>query len=1015
MRISFEERLLLLVLGLTVTGAMLLISAGKGVEDGHQSWKPGSALHFITRLMNFDYAYPTPKGTSVKRLAAGVGSAAALVIAALMWARRHSPRAFVPPGRDAAWTAEVAPAPPPGRWYDMLSPAEGAQLAMLALVAWSFASTLWSVWPEVAVGESVLLAIGVIWAVCLGRALSRRAAMAGAVTLFVILVVTAALGIWYQHERNPVQRLKFPLGNPLFLAACMVPGVLIAAHVAVGSLLTVVRSGRMRHLGWFFVAVTGLVPLLWALRLTGARGAIAGVAAGLWMTLLLKLRGHWRWIAVAIAVVGLYSGYRYAQTRSAGFQGGRGATIRVRMYGAAYAWKQFLARPAGGHGQGGFVLAADSLSREDAENDPQAFVSERMVHAHNEWLETLADLGAVGIALVVVGYGVTFWACGHAHRERGAGVQEWCFLGLVASLAGLMVEEATDVALRMPGLPAVWYTVLGLVWAMTRSDEAPAHRARPFSRPVLWLGTGASFAIAITLFVCSLGDWTGALAEARVGLLLEQQRWQKAAQAAEAGSRGRLAADEIVDAAARRIHCHADIAEYHLRAIQALADAPPVRESDGTARAELQRQDIETMRTHTVAAHQETLQLLQRSPAYPYVAGRVGRLFLDVVQVETRLGGELTPDAAGRIQEEARALLLMEYHRNRFDTQAALQCVVACAAHPIDERVEWMCSAIRGFSVPGGPGEYRAVLAQLMEVPEFTPAAERRAQVAYESFKVNGPAMWRDPFAPEAMRLWAMICQLQRRGDNAVNAAAVAVELCRSVGNQYPMLLPMALAEQAEYAFRASPDSPEAACRIGREAIQAVPRIQGGELLAAVIRRSVILYHLANEQETEAFAMLKESIGPAEPADVQRQIGLAYTELSGQYILGEPGRRPKRFAVWMRRAGELAPDSRDLQFLRAELALEAGRDADAVAAFRKAEELGAPAEQLDQMLEQAVRSWPNSKMIAEYLEARRAAQRPATAPASAPAEIAPPPGRTAPAKIAPPPARMSPVPMPPAR
>jgi len=981
MRITFEERLFLIVLGVTLGAALLLISAGQGTEYGQRPWQPGSVLHFVTRLINFDYAYPTPKGVTIKRLAAAAGTAVALIITAVMWCRRHSPVPAGLPGTDLPVGETNVPAPP-RRWRTTLSAVDAAQLAMLACVVWSFLSAIWSPWPEVALGESVLLAIGVLWAVSIGRALSHRAAMTGAAILVAMLVVTAVLGLWYFYERNPVQRLKFPIGNPLFLGACLVPGVLVAAHVAVGSVVTAAAQRRWRVLLWVLPAVVALVPTAWALRLTGARGAWAGLAVGVWASVFLRLRRRWRWLAIVVAAGGLYAGYWYAHTKINDLAGGRGATIRLRLYGWQYAWRLFLGHPATGLGQGGYSLVADSLARRDAETDPAAFVGDRLVHAHNEWLESLADLGAVGITCLALGYGVTLWAGRLAIvRSRGA-LPQWCAVGMMASLAALLAEESTDVGLRLPGLPVVWYSVLGLTWAMMRGEERPCDRAAPFPRPVLWIGTGAAFAVAVILLTWSVYDWEGALAEARVPALMKEKRWAEAAEQAEAATVYRLAADEIPVSIGQKVLCYVDIAAFHLSAVLNSADGRPFRDTEGTPLGNLLRQDVATAESYMLAAHGEAMGLLRRVPTYPYVAGEVGRLLLYWAQVIHEVEAPVNPQEAAGVRNEGRRLLLEEYKRNRLNVEAAVRCVAAWPDRPMDERLEWMCTALRGSSVPTGPPEYQAILTRLMNEPDFTAALDRRLPAARASAAAAGPSEWQDRFAPETFRISAMALSYQSRWADAVRALEPAIRMYQQIRVLQPTMLPITLGEQAWYAFLASPDDPQEARRLVALAIREVPPIGAQEQqLVVPLQRSQILYCLAGGAEEEAAALAERILSTDDRNAVMRQIGLAYAELAGQFVGMPPEVRPKRLPVWLQRAAQLAPDSTTLCLLQAQFAFEAGRDEELVRLLKKAESLGVDPERIEDMLRRALSARPQSRPLADFAR-ERGLMEPTSAPAT---------------------------------
>jgi O-antigen ligase len=985
---NLNEKLLLIVLALTVGAAMLLVSARKGTEEGHRPWQPGSTLHVVTRLLNFDAAYPTVKGVAVKRLARGLGAAAALVIAAAFWYGRHRrpADADVPIGVEASTPAEPAPAPgADGQKRRMITPGDAAQLAMLGLVVWSFASALWAPWAKAASGESALLAMGVLWAVALGRSLSRRAATIGTLILVGVLTVTAILGVWYYYERNPSFRLKFPVGNPLFMAACLLPGLLLAGHVAVGAVRTAVVRRSAGLLGAAALAAGAMVPLVWALVLCESRGAVLGLAVGVWFAVLIligMMRGPWRPVAavliLAVGFAGVYGGHRYVRSAVTQLEGGRGATIRLRLYAWNYAWNLFLAHPALGAGQGGYTTQADAMSRGDAEHDPLAFAGERLAHAHNEWLETMADLGAVGTTLLLVAYGLSFWACRHMLRFRMDALEEWCFLGLATALAALIAEEATNVALRMPGLPVVWYTVLGLLWAMMRPGRSPADRARPWPRWLVGSGVCAAVLAAGVLAYWSAGDWTGALARARIGTDLDQQRWDRAQADAERSTRMRLGASEIVDAQAGKILMHAFIGTTHLEHVlqyirQQLGELAP-----GAALGDLQQQDLNDGRTHVFTARYEAMPFLERVPGYAYVAGQVGRALVLTAETESLVPSPFKPDVIKNMREEGKLLLLREYVRDRFDAEAAIRCVMAWPERPVAERLDWLCTALRGGQPPPA---FRGVLASLMNEAGFSDALNKRLRGAQQALGAERALAWTDPFAPEVFRLLAMAFSIRGDWSSAAAANAEAVRLYRYIRNAYPTLLAQAIAQESFYAFRLDPNQPARAVALARRAIEEAPPIGSREEIVAPIRESLIVYLTAGGDESEAAAEVLAVTKLARREDILAEIGYTYVDLAKQYVGAPPAARPRMFRLWVQRANDLVPHVPEAAVFAAQLAFEDGRDEAIVGQLRRAESLGLSPEAVDAMVVNALRHRPDSAVLKAFADARKI-EIPTTAPAT---------------------------------
>lgn len=90
--------------------------------------------------------------------------------------------------------------------------------------------------------------------------------------------------------------------------------------------------------------------------------------------------------------------------------------------------------------------------------------------------------------------------------------EKWYLLALMVSLLAIIVEECADVALRMPVLPVVFYTNIGLLWAFSR-DPADYY-ADSHSTRTAWLaplGLAAAILGAMTMTSAVWRDWQGAV------------------------------------------------------------------------------------------------------------------------------------------------------------------------------------------------------------------------------------------------------------------------------------------------------------------------------------------------------------------------------------------------------------------------------------------------------------------------------------------------------------------------
>jgi O-antigen ligase len=156
--------------------------------------------------------------------------------------------------------------------------------------------------------------------------------------------------------------------------------------------------------------------------------------------------------------------------------------------------------PVLGHGLGAFHDAYPRFKRGHA--------SVRVEHAENDYLETLAEMGAPGLALSVAGLALLLAAAGRGvatgpdRSVRGIGT------GALAALVALAVHSAVDFDLRIPSNAAL----AALVAAAAAG--AAGVRPRPLPRAgALALSVGA---IALLLAAASLPGrpWLGARQEA---------------------------------------------------------------------------------------------------------------------------------------------------------------------------------------------------------------------------------------------------------------------------------------------------------------------------------------------------------------------------------------------------------------------------------------------------------------------------------------------------------------------
>lgn len=1001
---------MLVLIALSLTGCCLLISSGQGGEAGHRAWRQNSVLRVITELMTLNYQYPTPRGTAVKWLAQDLGAAAVLMAASIGWFLRSRREEDVPPtgGEPRSNTgAGIA------GFFSSLTLTTAAQMAMLLFAGWAILSSLWAVWPEAARGEGFRQLIVVAWAVVLGRTLSAAGARRAAAIVIIVLSVTAGLGIWYHIERNPVQRLKFPIGNPIFLAACLLPGLLLAmSRLAVlferrrpaaqagsapvaGSTdpaggpglpeagagdpaapagaapvpasaadapqpaIEVPRLSKWAIAGW----VVCLALMSWAFDMADSRGPLVGLIFGFGVMVFLDASPRTRRLLLIAAVLGaIVVGYVMWPSLTGG---SRGATTRLRLHAWSYALERFVIRPVTGTGQGGYLLGAHQMSLADAELDPAAFPAALLGHAHNEWLEILSDLGAAGFALISTAFGITFWAGALAIRRMRDPRDRWCLLALMGSLAGLTVEEATDVALRMPGLPLVFYTVLGLLWAMSRSTEQPAQLVSAgLPRPLRVFGLLAGGAAAVIAARVAIHDWQGALAHQRMYRLAGDQRWEDALELGKRAQAARLSAHDRVEAAASTARVARDASQYWLvelsgiagRAEQAGDVSPSARglAAEGAARfGYFFGNAMDVGRT-----------LLSRMPYYPMVGGWLADVLLMKQQAEAfeqKLG--LRKDV-GSYVADARSWLQYEYSRNPLDAENALRLLQFSGDQPLADRLNLLRVPLRSGAIRP---EVRPALAGMMREKGFEQVVNEWLAAA-KAVLAKPTEAWADRYAPESLRLVALANELQQQYVGAAELSGHAVLLLAGIRERFPTAASHALTDQARYVLLAQPDQPQLALAAYAKAVELWPP-GGADEEGRQVKQDMALVLLATGDEAAARKHL-QAMNAGIPAEALDGLTAAYyAQLAQLYIGVPPDRRPERFGGWIGRALELDPSLPTTRLLAAQAALEQRRD-DEVVRHLEAIEQVSNTEQLVNTLQFLMARFPRNAALEAFAKAR---------------------------------------------
>jgi hypothetical protein len=277
--------------------------------------------------------------------------------------------------------------------------------------------------------------------------------------------------------------------------------------------------------------------------------------------------------------------------------------------------------------------------------------------------------------------------------------------------------------------------------------------------------------------------------------------------------------------------------------------------------------------------------------------------------------------------------------------------------------------------------------------------------------KPNAP--WADRYAPETLRLAALVHEVERlqvrgtlTGPDALPQASKALSLAREserlsgaaatllllVRAHFPTAAGYARADQAKYRLWGWPYEPETAVDLYRQAMTELPGNDSSDQGTA-FQAHLTTFLLAAGHEDQARQHLKRLY----PADTAQALDLrvaAYLQELGQWFIDAPPlARPARFEALATRWVEIEPASPYSRVLAARLALEQQNDAAAMAHIEEIRTHSRSAE-FAQTARFLVGQFPESEalqfMIRRMFGSRTGQTRPAGEATSQPADGAEP-------------------------
>ncbi len=729
--------------------------------------------------------------------------------------------------------------------FELRDRAAGPHFWWGLLLAISVITSAFSHAPEICKGQVVIRFLHFAWWWPLAAFLVPRHARRLAGVLLASIAATTLLGIWYFTARvepagvftaqvdsgwlikmlkaqPPQRRLQFPIGNEGWFAACILPGVLIALGLAArsfarshGSSVSEAQPrapspGRSQGIRWpmLIASLFALLIFLVALWLTQARAAGVGLAAGVFAMLILAApRKAQLPITLIGLLLGIYGAHWFYNLAEHGVMGQRAHSIRSRVdHEWPYALSMFTDKPVGGWGEGCYAMRAGQLARRQQFEDPSVIAVEDhwTAHAHNEWLELLADVGLAGAGAIAVALIITlYWSLKHCDILRGRrdrAAERWLVIALAAALVALIVEESAGVALRYAGFPPIFVTVWAVLWALVREQrrQASAEEAARVPAATVRLGGALAVCAALVLGFYGISDWRAARS------WFESQRTVAEGRPADALASADFAAARVLDPE-RSL-------EARLWAIRARTLAFKQAVQGATA--------ANPPSDQTLAFAQDALRgidaLDSAAPRFLWLSDlrwQLYRLLADAFH--------LCGDAPTAESLDENALLALERLREDepFDVNAVeILCRdariiaarrrlwqraadLAAPARHLRDRFHWLQALLRRRLIDD---RFVRLVQTFGVIPGAPGVVDDASEIARQDATAD-PADWRDPLSPETLRVAALVNFLGGQPGMAADLARDAEKMYEAVGPRLFVAHTAAIHEKVRYRFQSDP------------------------------------------------------------------------------------------------------------------------------------------------------------------------------------------------------------------
>lgn len=946
---------------LMLTGNCLLNCPSRFSE---RHYEDTSLLRPIVDTLGLWGRWPTLRGVEIRNLIFHCGAATVLVLAGLKLA--------VFPSRTRMSLDDV---------LDVRDRLGSPYLWWIVLIAVSWLSSRFSHAPDVCQGPTIQRLLHLAWWWPIAAMLSARQLRTLATALVAVLGVTSAVALLYHQQRVmpflPGARLQYPLGNELWLAACLLPGAmvgggLLAARIYRPATLSAGKA-RQRHatssgnsrLGGlgavFLLLAVGAIVL--ALFMTRSRSAAAGAVAGAMFgaTMLVSRKRRAAMILVML-VAGIGAALVVQYWRTAGATAQRAHSIRARLnYEWPYALRMFMDKPVCGHGDGAYALLAGQFAREDQLDDPNVLRFDERTwpgHAHHEILETMSDLGAAGTLALLLAMGIPLYRalrhCDARADDPGAAGERLLVAGLSGALVASLVEACGTPAIREPGTMPLVLTTWAMLWGLVR--PIPNHEAAPAAaqpsepadedeRPISPV-TVRIFGVAVAAAGAALAhqgimDWHAVRARMIATELVQRDEYVEAAVRADFAARHTLDPFQCALAALLSVECR-------VRAFDAIL----ARSFDAPTEAQMEISSDALARLH---------RLQQIAPRFLRVSFLVAELELNRARAFERRGEPVN-------EAQCRRQFLLALRQAREDEPFLMERVQQLwqldGGASLADRIQWLRCLLRGGEVDA---RFDALAASLRSMAGANAALDRMLFTARHDAAAP-PERWEDRLTPESFRLAGMCLALGGSFEDAQEVVKEAIVPYEAARQRLFAGYGAALHEMVRYRLLADPSAdPEKNLEQLAEAYSIAygPLPKGasdGDILPdASLGRTRALVLLAMGDKAAAAKQLA-AIHPRAEAPIDRELAGLYLHLAEICLLRGGERLAEKGLTYCGRAAELQPDLSDALGIRTLLLLELGREDEAAAALA-AFEASASSEAVENLRRRIRDRYPDSSVL----------------------------------------------------